>query len=347
MKLFYGVQATGRGHLSRYLVARDILERAGHTVYGFASGPSLPDYARSIERFSPGPSFFIKNNRIDLLRSAAYNARHIWGYRRSMLEIAQLLKSERFDDVMVDFEPLTARGARRAKRDFTIFDNQTLALLKFDYPEEVQSAVRAMKVFVQQYYGSLQGVKRILTYSFAPLKAQLANQVIIPPCVRNEVTARETATGSHILFYSSIGEVPEGLIDFARANPSVEVRAYVKESARNTPVPENLQLPSSSNQRFLDDFATCRTFVANAGFESLAEAIWFRKPVVIVPIRGQWEQRINSFLIRHFKIGLTAESFGRETFEMALRHEQPASEEVRDWVTHGRSMLESALLERG
>ncbi len=74
MKFFCGVQATGRGHLSRFAVVKDMLEQAGHSVYGYATGQELPPYARGISRFDRGPTFFIKDNRIDLVRSVVYNA---------------------------------------------------------------------------------------------------------------------------------------------------------------------------------------------------------------------------------------------------------------------------------
>lgn len=342
MRYFCGVQATGRGHFSRYLVVREILERAGHEVFGYSTGRELPSYAAGVQRFQPGPSFFIRGNRVDFAASLKYNVRNLRGYYRSIADLAEFLREELYDEAIVDFEPVSARALARAGMKFTIFDNQTLALLKFPYKGPAKMAARGMRTFVRFYYGSLRGAKRILTYSFAPLQAQLPHQEIIPPCVRREVLDIQPTAGDHLLFYSSIGELPPGLIEFARANPSVEIRAYVLAKPP-AGVPDNIVLPTLNSAGFLPDFASCRGFIANAGFESLAEAIHLRKPVTVVPIRGQWEQQLNGFLVEHFGIGQSAMNFSRETFERAARHEAPPSEQVRDWVSRGREILEAAL----
>lgn len=342
MRYFCGVQATGRGHLSRFAALKSMLEDAGHEVFGYASGRELPPYAQGIQRFDQGPSFFIKNNHIDLLGSFRYNATRIAAFYRSVSSISEVLRDGKFDDVIVDFEPISARAAVRARRPFTIFDNQTLTLLEFPYPHRVRRAVTAMRWFVRFYYGSVAKARRILTYSFAPLRPQLPGQQIIPPCIRSEVEAADPVQGAHILFYCSIGQIPRGLIEFAIANPSVEIRAYAPKAVVAESLPSNIIMPGT--ERYLEDFATCRVFIANAGFESLAEAVFLRKPTLIVPIRGQWEQEINAYLIEHFGIGLTADDFSAAAFEKALRHETPPSEELRDWVLQGRPSLEKALL---
>jgi uncharacterized protein (TIGR00661 family) len=343
LKIFCGVQATGRGHLSRYLVAKEILEAAGHEVYGYSSGPELPSYASGINRFDPGPTFFISGNRVDLLKSIRYNVRHLAGYFRSIADVKRIMISEGFDDIIIDFEPISARAVRKAKLPFTIFDNQTASLLEFDYPPHVMRMVRKMRRFVEFYYGSVLRARRILTYSFAPLRAQLPLQQIIPPCVRKQVFELSPIRGDHILFYSSIGELPPGLVQFARENPTIEVRAYVQSVGSHQTTPNNVTLPDRNSSNFLRDFANCRVFVANAGFESLAEAIVLQKPVVIVPIEGQWEQQINAYLIERFRVGLTSGDFSIETFNAAIRHEQPPAKDVYDWVLQGRQRLEHAL----
>lgn len=343
MKVFCAVQATGRGHLSRYAVSREIYESAGHEVFGYSSGAELPPYAQGISRFDMGPTFFIDANRVDMKKSVLYNSSHMMGFFSAIGRLKQFLKAENFDEIVIDFEPLSARAVRGAGLPFTIFDNQTLSLLDLPTTAETATAVKLMRRFVRFYYGSVEDAKRILTYSFAPFKPQLPRQVIIPPCVRKEVYDLPVAQGNHILFYSSIGELPPGLVDFAKRNPDVEVRAYV-QSPGKIAAPDNIRLPDRNGANFLKDFATCRAFVANAGFESLAEAIVLRKPVMIVPIQGQWEQQINANLIRHFGIGETAANFSAETFERAVRNETPPSDEVYQWVLQGRARLEAALV---
>lgn len=343
MRVFCGVQATGRGHLSRFAVVKEIIERNGGDVFGYATGRELPAYATGINRFDRGPSFFIRNNRIDLTASARHNASLVFRFRKTVKDVSALMEGGDFDDVIVDFEPVTARAARRIQKPFTIFDNQTLALMDLPYPKHLASTVQFMRTFVRLYYGSLRGARRILTYSLLPLEPQLAGQRVIPPCVRKQVLGLSPTRGGHILFYASIGELPPGLMEFARRNPKAEVRAYFAGASKLTDLPPNIVVPHRDGENFLEDFASCRVYVSNAGFESVAEAVALRKPVVTVPIKGQAEQQMNAFLFEKYGIGISATEFSCETFERAMHHDTPPAEDIRTWVARGRECLEREL----
>lgn len=344
MKVFCGVQATGRGHLSRFSVVKEMLEGAGHEVYGYATGQELPSFAKGISRFDSGPTFFIRNNRVDLLASGWHNLKIAPSLLRNIGDVSRMLRQQGFDRAIVDFEPISARAVCRARTPLTIFDNQTLVLLPLPELNEVQTELKAMRQFVRLYYGpALKCAERIITYSLAPLDAALPRQIIVPPCIRRDINALQPTQGDHILFYSSIGPVPPGLIEFARKNPNVETRAYIA-IAPTEPLPPNIVLPDRNSPSFLEDFASCRVYVANAGFESIAEAVALRKPFIAVPIQGQWEQQINGALLRHYGVGGTATEFSRETFEAAIRREEGPSQVVQDWVAEGRERLEKAIL---
>ncbi|PKO18914.1 hypothetical protein CVU37_05965 [candidate division BRC1 bacterium HGW-BRC1-1] len=344
MRVFCGVQATGRGHLSRFAVVKEILESRGHSVFGYATGRDLPPYARGIDRFDVGPSFFIRGNRIDLPASFRHNAPLLFRVRGLLRDVTGLVSGGDFDEWIIDFEPISARAVIRAKKPFTIFDNQTLALMEVDVPDELRSTQRFMRRFVCAYYGNYAAARRILTYSLLPLEPQLRGQVIVPPCVREAVRAMTPEVGGHMLFYASIGELPAGLVEFARANPQAEIRAYFVGAETATGLPTNIRLPAPGGPDFLADFATCKVYVSNAGFESVAEAVTFCKPMVVVPIGGQAEQRLNAALIESHGVGLAGKDFSRTTFETAWHHDQPPAEDICRWVAKGRQGLEAALL---
>ncbi|MCX7019790.1 MAG: hypothetical protein NTY46_12545 [Candidatus Sumerlaeota bacterium] len=342
LKYFYAVQATGRGHLSRYLEARGILEQAGHKVFAYATGPEAPAGLHCIDRFDPGPSFFIHDNRIAASASFRYNFRHLSGFSRSVRDITRILAHDDFHDVIIDFEPVSARAARRASIPFTIIDNQTFVLLDIEWPVHLKRLLRRMRTFVEYYYGGLAGARRILTYSLIPATAGINGQIIIPPCAPRESITHPITAGDHILFYSSIGGIPRGLIDFARNNPDQTIKAYVSKLPAD-PAPDNLILRQPDNESFFHELASCRVFVTNAGFGSIADAIRMGKPLVVAPIGGQWEQQINAWIVEHYGIGLRAGSFSVSTFEAAMRHDAPPPGHLREWLMRGRSMLRDVL----
>jgi uncharacterized protein (TIGR00661 family) len=345
MRVFCGVQATGRGHLSRFETVRHLLVEAGHEVHGFASGRELPAYAHGIDEFVTGPTFFIRRNRISIAPTAFHNARHFAAYRRTISRLAARLSAKAFDRLIIDFEPLSARAARKARHAFTILDNQTAAFLDLPCPPGLASRRALLRAFVRFYYNGFSFAERILTCSLAPLPPALPRQTVMPPCVRPEIAALTPRHEDHLLFYKSLGRLPRGLVDFARANPRAEIRVYAPQAGHPADLPPNVVLRGHDNRLFLDDFASCRACLSFAGFETVAEAVFLGKPVVVVPIAGQWEQQLNASLIRSAGLGRVAPDFGEQTFHMAWNDTPPPSQSARQWLTGGRDALRRHLLQ--
>ncbi|MCX7718853.1 MAG: hypothetical protein N2111_10700 [Candidatus Sumerlaeaceae bacterium] len=345
MKIFCAVQATGRGHLSRYETVRRLLLDAGHGVHGFASGRELPAYAQDIDEFVTGPTFFIHRNRVSLTPTALHNARHFAAYQRTIRTLAGRFASDEFDRIIIDFEPLAARAARRAHRPFTILDNQTAAFLDTPCPAGLASRRALLRGFVRFYYNGFSHAERILTCSLAPLDPVLSGQIVIPPCVRPEISALTPRNGNHLLFYKSLGRLPHGLAEFARAHSGAEVRVYAPQAGHAADLPPNVIIRGHDHRQFLDDFASCRACVTYAGFESVAEAVHLGKPVVVVPIAGQWEQQLNAAIIRAAGIGSVAHDFSRETFELAWSDAPAPAPDARQWVAGGPEALRRHLLQ--
>lgn len=344
-RIFCGVQATGRGHLSRFTVVKNILEDRGHEVYGYASGQEIPPYTSGIDRFDLGPTFFIRDNRIDALASARYNALKLALFLRNYSQLKKFLRDKIFDHAIVDFEPNSARALVSTGTKFTIFDNQTFALLPHENLKDAKCEIANMRRFVKFYYGkALARADTILTYSLVPAKPAYPNQIIVPPCVRIEVRELVPARENHLLYYSSIGTIPVPLIEFARRNPTKEIRAYVAQKPAPGTVPPNIRIPDRNASTFLTDLASCCLYITGAGFESVAEAVTLKKPLLVIPIKGQWEQCINAEVIRENHIGETASLLSSKLIEQSLEKEQLPSPEIQEWIAGGRAVLTEALV---
>jgi uncharacterized protein (TIGR00661 family) len=309
-------------------------------VYGFAAGQRVPANVSHVERFERGPSFVVTNQRINALRTIALNAAALPGLVGSLARTTKLMRSGSFRHAIVDFEPIAVRAARRASLPFTVFDNQTAVFTLRDVPPRLRATVGAMRAFVRAWYGGLSDAAGIMTCSLVPAESSMANQVIIPPCVRSDISDSHPTDEGHLLFYSSVESVPGGLVEFARRNPGVEVRAYAHATHR-TNWPPNLTCPGLDSNGFVRDLLTCRLFVTHAGFESVAEAVHLGKPLLAVPISGQWEQAINGWTMARHGLAMVGESFGADVIERAWHAPEPPTASARRWVSGGRGQLET------
>jgi uncharacterized protein (TIGR00661 family) len=88
----------------------------------------------------------------------------------------------------------------------------------------------------------------------------------------------------------------EEVFAFAKGHPEVQIRAYWdKKGAQEVEFPlPNLSFHKVNDQGFLEAMAACKGLLCTAGFESVCEAMYLGKPVLMVPVAGQYEQACNA-----------------------------------------------------
>ena len=68
----------------------------------------------------------------------------------------------------------------------------------------------------------------------------------------------------------------------------------------------NLELRPRSNEGFIEALRTARGVVAGGGFSLLSEAVYLGKPILSIPLRGQFEQTMNARYTERLGYGLSA-----------------------------------------
>jgi uncharacterized protein (TIGR00661 family) len=68
----------------------------------------------------------------------------------------------------------------------------------------------------------------------------------------------------------------------------------------------NLCYKPFSEAAFIEDLASARGVIAGGGFTLMGEAVYLRKPMLAVPIRGQFEQVLNARYLQKLGYGRAA-----------------------------------------
>jgi len=102
----------------------------------------------------------------------------------------------------------------------------------------------------------------------------------VGPIVRKELRNREVVPGDHVVVYMKplYKEALLPLLD-----------RVGRERFRTFPDPR---------ADYAESLATCRALVAPAGHQSISEALALGKPVLAIPVEGQYEQELNARKLR-------------------------------------------------
>ncbi len=314
MKFLFLIQGEGRGHMTQAITLSNILEEQGHELVGAVIGKSkrrkVPQFVKAglktrlYKLDSPNFKTDKTSKKILLWKTITYNLRRSHKYQRSLNKIDKLVRRHQ-PDVILNFYDLLGGMyflLYRTSAVHWVIGHQYLCLERgYLFPK---------KKGLEKY---LYKLNTRLTTLFAKEKIALSfveNQErseirIFPPLIREKVKSQIISHSDFYLAYMVNDGYAEDVINFAKANPKKKIRAFWDRKGINEvqlPLP-NLELHPIHEQNFLHALAHCKGYVSTAGFESICEALYLGKPVLVIPVKGQYEQLCNASEIELLRIG--------------------------------------------
>lgn len=302
MRILYGIQGTGNGHLARAIDVIPALERHGAVdllVSGSAAGIALP---REVKYRPKGLGFvFGRAGGIDLWSSYSQS-----DLRRLHREIADCPVRD-YDLVVTDFEPVSAWAARKAHRPCIGLSHQSAVLHPASpKPRKAFSVGRA----VLTHYAP---TDRDYGFHFRRYARELST-----PIIRAAVRRLEPVTELHYTVYLPAYDDEKVIKHLSQVS---EVRWHVfSKRAKRFCRKANVSLYPVDQDAWLESLRTCTGVLCAAGFETPAEALHLGKKLLVVPMKGQYEQACNAVALREMGVPVLKKLSTKRV------------EEVRRWV---------------
>jgi uncharacterized protein (TIGR00661 family) len=276
MKIFYAVQATGNGHISRAMEILPYLEQYG-TVDLFLSGSnSNLDMNANVQYRSKGLSLFYTGNGglsyFDTLK--ALQPRRIFNEVKN-------LPVEKYDLVINDFESITAMACAYKKVNSINFGHQA-SFMSCNTPRPKRKDIIGELV--------LKNYARASTY--VGLHFEQYDDFILPPIIKKDIWNASPKNNGRITVYllsysdASISKYLSPLKDF-------HFEVFSKEVKQKTNV-GNITFIPVDKKAFNESLINCHGIITGAGFETPAEALYLQKKILTLPVKGQYEQQCNA-----------------------------------------------------
>jgi uncharacterized protein (TIGR00661 family) len=345
VRFLFIVQGEGRGHMTQAISFAKMMETSGHTLLGVVIGKSkrraVPEFfTREIKapiHLVDSPNFETDQaeKRVSIKKTLVKNSLKLNTFRKSLLQINQIVKNKQ-PDVILNFYDLLGglyNFIFRPKAQFWVIGHQYL----IHHPEFRFAPNRPLDKLLFKLNTALTALGAVekLALSFLP-KNELPNLGIrvVPPLLRPEVKKQTPSQGDFILAYMVNPGYSEEVIFFAKANPSLRIKAYwdKKEAAETEHPLPNLSFHRVNDQTFLEDMSACQALVCTAGFESVCEAMYLGKPVMVIPVAGQYEQACNALDAVDSGAGIASEDFDFGKLKNVQKKDAEASWEYLNWV---------------
>ncbi len=312
MKILYGVTGEGMGHAIRSRVVLEHLVANEHDVEIIASGRAVDFLTKRFEDVNRihGLHMIYEDNEVQRAKTLWSNlTTGIKGVPQNIRAYFELIDNFEPDLVISDFESWTYLYSQAHRLPVISIDNMQI-INRCKHAKKIIGDDKADFTITRTFVkAKLPGCEHYIIASFFRPAVRKKRTTLVPPILRDEILAAERSRDDHLLVYQT-GEGYEELVE-TLANTGVECRIYgMRRGIDEEQVEGNLRYRPFSETQFVADLASCRGVIAGGGFTLMGEAVYLRKPMLAVPLGGQFEQVLNG---RY----LAAEGFGMTTPDLS------------------------------
>ncbi|GAB5539514.1 MAG: glycosyltransferase family protein [Salibacteraceae bacterium] len=279
MRVLYGIQGTGNGHISRALEILPELKKRAHVdilVSGRQSELNLP-YPIKYQLHGLGFVFGARGG-IDLIET----------YKKSRLrkfykEVKNLDLSS-YDLIISDFEPITAWASIQKGKYCVGLSNQA-ALLSPLVPKGSQDDVVG-KFIIKNYAPCAQNIG----FSY-----KAYDHYVYSPIIRKSIRALKCENnGEYVVYLPSYSD--DRIVNVLGQLPDIPWHVFSKRATSSKQF-GNVRISKLNGASFELALTTAPGVLTAAGFGTTTEALFLNKKLLVIPQKHQYEQGCNAMAL--------------------------------------------------
>ncbi|SHI44160.1 glycosyltransferase family protein [Pseudozobellia thermophila] len=303
MKVLYAIQGTGNGHLSRAKDVIPVLQKKNIELDLLVSGTQADlQLPYPIKYQLKGWSFiFGKKGGVDMWRTYV---------RTNSARLQKEIRSipvQNYDLVINDFEPVSAWACKLRQVPCVALSHQAAVL-----------SPMAPKPKKNDPLGKL-----ILT-KYAPTSVQYGfhfkpyDDRIYTPIIRQEIRGTTRTNGQHYTVYLP-SYSDEKILRVLSGIKNCQWEVFSKHNQTQF-FWKNISIRPIDNDAFIQSMANSKGVLCGAGFETPAEALHMQKKLMVIPMKGQYEQQCNAAALKEMGVPVVK--------SLKMKH----LDKIKDWI---------------
>ncbi len=280
MKILYAIQGTGNGHLSRAGDIIPILQKKGELDILVSGIQADVELSYPVKYKFRGLSFiFGKKGGIDLI--ATYKKSNL----KQLFKEIKSLPIEEYDLVINDFEPVSAWACKMKHKECIGLSHQAAVINKRSPKPKKKDLVG--KAVLKNY------APVTVSYGF---HFGMYDKNIFTPVIRSRVRNAKPVDTAHFSVYLPAYS-DERIIKVLGEIKNINWEVFSKHSKKEYKE-KNIHIRPVNNDDFIESLITCSGVLCGAGFETPAEALYLKKKLMVIPMKGQYEQQCNAATLK-------------------------------------------------
>ena len=331
-RIFYGVQGTGNGHITRARVMAKALKAAGFEVkFQFTGRPADKYFDMEIfgdYQVKPGLTFNTNKGQVSYLKTV------LESQPITLIKDIRSLDLRGYDYVISDFEPVTAWAAKQQGIPVIGIGHQYA--FQYQIPREGTDpmAEQVMRLFAPADIG-------------VGLHWHHFGQPILPPIIETPDLPDQVKANKIVVYLPF--EDSEAVIKHLSPFENFEFHVYSPHVVPSKYA--HIVCKPLSRDGFQADVHDCAGIISNAGFELASEALQLGKKILVKPLHAQMEQISNAAAIKQLGYGKTMFDIDVQVIEdwlhdaHAVRINYPKVADILvQWLLDGKPAIDQAFV---
>lgn len=283
MKILYGIQGTGNGHISK-----------AETIYPLLKNYGEVDVLISASNYSLKPSFPVKFKMKGISFSTSKGKIKYWSTlknndHKTFLNDINSIPFNAYDLVVSDFEPISAWGAKKnGVKSLQISHQAAFHSIKSPRP----FIINPFAEVIMKYFAP--------TNDYIGLHFKQYSKNISEPIIKKSLFNIKTKLDNHITVYLPWQD-DKIIINLFSKIKDHTFHVFSPNISKDYSI-KNVEFKLISNQKFVDSLTSCYGVICNAGFETPSEALHLGKRLIVIPQKRQYEQKCNAIALKNMGV---------------------------------------------
>lgn len=340
-RILYGVCGEGMGHAIRSGVILEELSKK-HSIKILASGKAYKYLSKKFEDVYEigGFNTVYENNRVNTIKTFFESIRRFPKHLISNFWTIYRIVNEFNPHIVIsDFEFYSSLFANIMRLPLISIDNiHVISRCKIKYPRKYWWDRIKAEIVIRLFV--IKAKKYLITTYYFPQVKYPENTKLYPPILRKKIIKLKPSYGDHVFVYQTSKTNKKLLNDLKKINQKFIIYGFDE----NKEV-KNLKFKKFNESEFYDDLASAKAVITNGGFSLISEALYLKKPILSIPIQGQFEQILNALYLDKLGYGKFIEESSVGKIMEFLNNLDKYREKLKDYEYCGNDFLISDLEE--
>lgn len=283
-KIFYAVQATGNGHISRAQQIYPYLKNFGEVDFFISGNNANLDFKLPVKYRSQGCSLhYSKCGGLNYMEVV----KNIKPYM--MFKDAKSLPLEKYDVIINDFDFVTSLACKLKKLPSVQLGHQA-SFQSNETPRPDKKSIMGETILKHYAHAT-----NHIGFHF-----QKYDSFILPPVIKEEFVNAKSTDLNHVTVYLPSFQKHCLQETFSKL-PNINFHWFL-DSVESIRTVKNITYYPINQELFNKSLLSCHGLITGGGFETPAEALYLGKKLISIPIKNHYEQECNAAAIKQMGI---------------------------------------------